>query len=57
MTEWKIRKVEERDLKRYKELTDIEGWNHGQGRILYNRYNLYIILYIKNILNIYYRYV
>merc|ERR1712062_484957 len=30
MTEWKIRKVEERDLKRYKELTDIEGWNHGQ---------------------------
>ena len=35
MTEWKIRKVEERDLKRYKELTDIEGWNHGQGGILF----------------------
>ena len=44
MTEWKIRKVQERDLKRYKELTDIEGWNHGQGRnklynIVQNKYS------------------
>ena len=36
MTEWKVRKVEDSDLKRYKELTDIEGWNYGQGRILCN---------------------
>ena len=37
MMECKVRKVEERDLKRYKELTDIEGWNHGQGGILYKK--------------------
>ena len=31
MTDFKLRKVEVNDLERYKELTDIEGWNLGMG--------------------------
>ena len=38
MTNGIVRKVEDRDLPRYKELTDIEGWNHGQG--LYLRWSM-----------------
>ena len=38
MTNGIVRKVEDRDLPRYKELTDIEGWNHGQG--LYSQKSL-----------------
>ena len=32
MTEFKLRKVELSDLERYKELTDVEGWNLGMGK-------------------------
>jgi len=34
MSNFKVRKVELVDLKRYKELTDIEGWNLGMGKII-----------------------
>ena len=33
MSNYKLRKVRTDDLKRYKELTDIEGWNLGMGKL------------------------
>ena len=33
MSNYKLRKVRTDDLNRYKELTDIEGWNLGMGKL------------------------
>ena len=51
MSNFKVRKVELVDLKRYKELTDIEGWNLGIGKIVWSHlewiyFGLHLLYYI-----------